>query len=125
MKSALWVFLILGATAAWAQKAKYNPSDYTVNIHVESSGMKLECGDVTNGSSFCFWQQSLKVTVDGKKLELRGNAMPKDQYILKLGDCKARVLKEDVTRSYGYQRTYQLLFPDGKVGEYLVVGESE
>jgi hypothetical protein len=123
MKNVLWIFLILSAAAVRAEKP--NPSDYTVNVHLQSSRMVLECGDVTNGTSFCHWYQVLGVTVDSKKLELRGNLMQKGPYILKPGDYKARVVKEDVTRSYGYQRTYQLLFPDGQVAEYLVVGESE
>jgi len=125
MNKLVLVLLILTAAAGWAEKPKPNPSDFTIDIHVQASRMKAECGDVTGGSNLCFWYQYLSVTVDGKRLELRGNLMTKAEYVLKLGDYKAKVSKEDVTKSYGYQRTYQLLFPDGAVAEYLVVGESE
>jgi hypothetical protein len=125
MKNVFLVFLILVATAVWAEKPKPNPLDFTINIHVQSSRLKVECGDVSSGTSVCYWYQHLSVTVDGKKLELRGNMMMKAEYLLKLGDYKAKILKEEGTRAYGYQRTFQMLFPDGAVAEYLVVGESE
>jgi hypothetical protein len=125
MKKVILVFLILVSTTVWAEKPKPNPSDFAVNIHVQSSRLKVECGDVTSGTSVCYWYQYLSAMVDGKKVELRGNMMVRNEYLLKLGDYKAKILKEEDTRVYGYQRTYQMLFPDGAVAEYLVVGESE
>jgi hypothetical protein len=125
MKNVLWVVLILAATAARAEKGKPNPAEYTVDIQVQSSRMEPVCDDVTNVTHTCYWMQDLGVTLAGKRFDLRGNLMPKNPYVLKLGDYKAKVVKEDNTKSYGYSVSYQVLFPDGAVAEYEVVGISQ
>jgi hypothetical protein len=83
MKRAVLI-LLMGSTLVWGQKTRLgqkkpvpDPTDYSTDLHVQSSHMKVECGDVTGGSNVCFWYQYLSVTVDGKKLELRGNLMTK------------------------------------------------
>ena len=119
MKKALLFVLLIFPALALAEKPKPNPSDYTVDIHVQASRIVNQCTDSTNGSNTCYWYQSLK------KYELFGNLMPKNAYLLKVGDYKAKIFKEDTSRVYEYLRIYQFLLPDGQVPEYQVTGESE
>jgi hypothetical protein len=69
--------------------------------------------------------QHLDVTIDGKKYEMVGNKAKKNVYVLRLGDYKAKVLKEDTSRTYEYNRSYQFLFVDGTTGDFQVTGEEE
>lgn len=125
MKKALIALLLASAAAVSAEKPKPNPSDYTMDVHVQSSRLVNSCTDVNGGSNLCYWFQSLNVTIGGKKYELFGNSMGKNIYLLRPGDYKAKIVKEDTSRSYGYQRTYQLLLSGEQTADYLVVGESE
>jgi hypothetical protein len=72
---------------------------------------------------FCPGVQHLVVLIDGKTCELDG--MPEHPGVLRLGDYKAKLLKQDETRSYEYRWTYEFLFPDGKTRDFLVVSEAE
>ena len=53
------------------------------------------------------------------------------EYLLRLGDYKAKLLPDDSSISpnppadYEYQRKYEFLLPDGKTRKFLVMGESE
>jgi hypothetical protein len=91
-----------------------NPSDYPVAVHVQSSHLIVNHDGVT---------QALTATIDGKHVELEGT--PTQQYVLRTGDYKAKVVKDEHSRSYEYQITYEILFPDGKTRKFLVVGEDE
>ncbi len=51
--------------------------------------------------------------------------MPDHPGVLRLGDYKAKLLKQDQTRSYEYKWIYVFLFPDGKTRNFLVVSEAE
>jgi hypothetical protein len=115
--------LLLAPALAWAEKPAPNPADYTIAVHVQFSRLTLNCGDVTNGSSICRWMQHLTVLIDGKKYELDGAIKSVD--LLRVGDYKAKVLKEETKRAYEYSRTYEFLFPDGSTRDYYVAGESE
>jgi hypothetical protein len=125
MKKVLLMVLLFLPALGWAEKPATNPADFTVAVHVQSSRIEADCSDVTNGTSVCFWNQHLKVTIDGKKYELVGNRAKKIWYVLRLGDYKAKVLKEDTSRNYEYQRSYEFLFSDGATGDFQVMGESE
>lgn len=89
-----------------------NPSDYSVVVHVQSSRLVVDHDGVA---------QDLTATINGKHVELEGT--PLQQYVLRTGDYKAKVVKDEHSRSYEYQMTYEILFPDGKTRKFLVVGE--
>jgi hypothetical protein len=122
MKKALFAILFLIPTMVCAEKAKPNPSDYTVAVHVQSSRLVLFCGDVTGGSSVCSWEQHLSVIIDGKKFEIQPQVA---KNLLRVGDYKAKIVKDETPNAYEYFRVYELLFPDGQTRQYSVVGEME
>jgi hypothetical protein len=108
---------------SWAEKPAPNPAEYTVAIHVQSSRLAEDCSEVTQGNSVCGWVQQLKVLIDGKKYELNGTSRSAD--LLRVGDYKAKILREETKHPYEYLRTYEFLFPDGTVRDYYVSNESE
>jgi hypothetical protein len=126
MKKASFAILFLSsalscAAPARAEKPKPNPADYTIAVHVQSSRIIDVCSDV-GGSSVCGWEQQLSVTIDGKKYDLQ-SGFAKD--LLRAGDYKAKIAKDETQHAYEYMRTYQFLFPDGQTRQYAVVSESE
>ncbi len=123
-KVILMVLLCLPALGR-AEELAPNPADYTIAVHVQSSRIAADCSDVTNGTSVCFWNQHLNVTIDGKKYEPVGNRAKKNVYVLQLGDYKAKVVKEDTSRCFEYSRSYEFLFADGTTGDFQVTGELE
>jgi hypothetical protein len=70
----------------------------------------------------CSWEQNLTAIIDGKKYELQSGTRVK---LLRLGDYKAKITKDDSQNAYEYMRTYEFLFPDGQTRQYVVVGEME
>jgi hypothetical protein len=125
MKKILFVILLLMPLTAWA---KPKPADYTITVHVQSSHMNYECDTLVFGHPDCGKRQHLNVIIDGKKYELDGGQR---DYLLHVGDYKAKVLTDDSTDNiapegdYEYRLKYEFLFPNGKTRKYLVVGESE
>jgi hypothetical protein len=67
--------------------------------------------------------QKLNVTIDGKKYEMEEQRPRID--LLRIGDYKAKILKDETSRPYEYERTYEFHFADGKTRRYVVVGEFE
>jgi hypothetical protein len=127
MKIALLVPMLMLPAAAVAEKPAPNLADYTVAVHVQASRLLQRCTDVTGGSNMCYMGQDLSVVIDGKKFELVGDfgVGKKAAIVLRVGDYKAKMLKEDTSRAYEYSRTYEFLFPDGKTSQYTVEGESQ
>ena len=125
MKRMLLLVLLMLPALGWTEKPAPNSADYTLAVHVQASRVALDCSDVTGGSNVCFWNQHLNVTIDGKKYEMVGNRARKSVYLLRLGDYKAKVLKEDTSRTYEYNRSYEFLFVDGTIGDFQVTGELE
>ena len=113
MKTLLFALLLFVPVFCWAG-TEPNPGDYTIAVHVQSSRLVGQDGNI----------QRLSVTIDGKKYKLEAISQPRYD-LLRVGDYKARVVKDDASRSYEYFRAYQFLFPDGKTRRYTVVGESE
>lgn len=99
--------VLLMAALSWA--ADPNPADYPLTVHVSSSRL-IPPGVLR-----------LKVTLDGKKLELQGNPGPG---ILAPGDYKAK-RTEDSQKSYDLRQTYEFLLLDHKTRKYWLVGISE
>ncbi len=125
MKKVLFVILFLSSTLAWG---KTKPEEYTITVHVQSSGLVLTC-DYIFGKQDCESRQHLNVVIDGKKYEMISSDYPK--VALVTGNYKAKLLADDSEnpadppQSYEYHQRYEFLFPDGKTRKYLVVGGSE
>jgi hypothetical protein len=115
----LFAFLLLSPNLARAEKPKPNSADYTIDIHVQSSRLVMECG----GGVGCRLMSHLNVVINGKKLELSAGLSRED--LLRVGDYKAKIAKDETTRTYEYLRTYEFLFADGQTRLYSVVGETE
>lgn len=129
MKKILIALFLMMPLMAWAEKP--NPADYTLNVHVQSSRLVLDCG-VINGGSVCGWDQYLTVLINGRKYELEGpttskkiHLLPNPAVVLHTGDYKAKVLKASNDKTYEYSMSYEFLFPDGDTRTYIVVAESE
>jgi hypothetical protein len=113
MKKISLLLLLLTASHCWAGP-KPDPSQYTVNVHVSSS-LNIPTGNLSE-------QQQLQVTIDGKKYVLQGGT---GLMVLKTGDYRARVLKEETNNPVEYSRSYEFLFPNGETRKYYVYGEEE
>ena len=122
MKKAILAILLLTSALAGAEKPKPNPADYTIAVHVQSSRMVVAFSDVTVGISVCRVQQQLNVTIDGKKFELQSGTASD---LLRVGDYKAKISKDETQHAYEYMRIYEFLFPDGQTRQFTVMGESE
>jgi hypothetical protein len=120
MKMSLFAILLMVPAMALADKP--NPAAYTITVHVQSSKLVNDCGSTFKGSN-CDSELQMVVLIDGKKYELQ-DERPNNS-VIHVGDYKARIVKEDTSRSYSYTRTYEFLFPDGTTRTYAVVGESE
>lgn len=125
VKKAMFVLFLALPSFVLAEKPAPNSADYILTAHVQTSRIASDCSDVTSGTSVCFWNQHLDVTIDGKKYEMVGNRAKRNVYVLRLGDYKAKVLKEDTSRTYEYNRSYEFLFADGTTGDFQVTGEME
>lgn len=114
-KLAVLLLLLLLSVFAWAGPIA-NPAEYTINLHVSVSRMVLEGNSAVH-------HQILSVVIDGKKYELASIGAP--NALLALGDYKAKLVREDRGRGYDLYRVYELLFPDNKTRQFLVVGQWE
>jgi hypothetical protein len=122
MKKLLIAILLLAPAFLVAQDTKSNPSNYTITVHVQSSQLITVCGTDSKGSD-CGLAQTLKVTIDGRKYEIQENGSRQD--LLRTGDYKARIFKDETKQAYEYRRVYELQFANGKTRQYAVVGEME
>jgi len=96
---------------------KLNPADYPVVVHVQSS--RLIMGQHPGDGDL----QDLSATIEGKHYQLESNVSPAE--LLRTGDYKAKLIKQDEARPYEYQWYYQFLFADGKTRKYQVIGEDQ
>ena len=118
MKNIVVMLLLSLSVVAYAEKKPApGPSDYAVSIHVQASRLADLC------APGCVWVQPLTALIDGRKYELSDTTARTD--LLRVGDYKARIFKDEKDRPYEYQRTYEFLMSDGGVRRYVVVGESE
>jgi len=120
MKKILIALMLLTPALTCAAKPAPNPADYTITVHVLSSHV---VGLNIGSSDRYIWRQHLTVLIDGKKFELDGESS--DLELLRLGDYKAKILKDESKRAYEYQRIYEFLFPDGATRDYYVASEPE
>lgn len=116
MRKAFAAIFLIASTLAWAGGTDPNPADYTIDVHVQSSGVDTVC------TSACVYEQRLVAQVNGKSYELLSSPTA-HPYLLKLGDYKARISKNISDRPYEYYTVYEFLFAGGKTQTYAVVGE--
>jgi hypothetical protein len=122
----VFVFLILlSSVSMFAQEAKPKLDEYTIDVHVRSSRLAGACGGVMLGTSSCSANQQLNVEINGKTYDLTSQDLGAHVALLRTGNYKARMLKDDTKRGYEYNRTYELLFSDGGTRKYRVTGEQE
>ena len=119
MTKILLAILALVPALAWAQKPTLSPADNTIAVHVQSSRSMDTCMGSPAG---CFPAQHLTVLIEGKKYELEAKG---SSGVLRVGDYKAKIVKDETKRSYEYDRAYEFLFADGTTRKYGVVGEVE
>lgn len=71
--------------------------------------------------------QILSVLTDGKKYQLKGNPIrlwPLSGVIAP-GDYKGKIVRQKHKGAYAHAIEFQLLFPDGTTGKYILIGQSE
>jgi hypothetical protein len=120
MKKSLLVILLLLPMLAFAkdkEKPSTNPANYPLTLHVQSSRLYDIC------APGCVWVQHIFIAIEGKKYELTDTTPRHD--LLRVGDYKARISKDEHDTDYQYDREYQFLLPGGDVRTYVVIGESE
>ena len=114
MKNLTLVYFLLCSVLCLAAPAD---SDYNINIHVSGTRMESAADALPD-------YQSLTVAIEGKKYELKSLTRP--HALLKLGDYKAKLVKErNGESSYDSYRVYELLLPENKKRQFRVVGEWE
>jgi hypothetical protein len=116
MKKLALALLLLQTGLLLAATDKPNPADFTVKVHVVSSGWQSIYG--SNG-----YFQILETVIDNQPVEL--GYVETSAGILALGDYPARISPSihgpKNRNSYDIYRGYDLLMPDGTARTYTVV----
>lgn len=116
------VLLFSLTTAIHAQKVE----DYPLTAHVSRTGIILLPAGEGNAPYTC-----VEATIEGRKLTLASNSFAATRSLrsksiaMKIGDYKAKILKDEPINAAQYTREYEFLLPDGKKLEFEVIGESE
>lgn len=110
----LTVILLLCCTFAWAGSTP-NPAEYTIDIHVSRSRLVVEDGR--------YYKQKLSVVIDRRKCELAEYGAT--NWLLAIGDYRAKLIKDEHRGTYDSYRIYELLLPDNKTRQFRLVGETE
>ena len=112
MKKIALMFLLLQTSLALGASDKPNPADFTVKVHVISSGTPWD------GAASV---QVLETVIDNQAVELRAT---NSTGLLALGDYPARLLagwqQPKHPNSYDIYRAYDLLMPDGAKRTFVV-----
>jgi hypothetical protein len=114
MKYYVAVFLFLCSAFTYGIPSE---SDYNITIHVSTSRMVFAPDSIAH-------YQYLTVIIDGKKYELQSLGAPNT--LLMLGNYKAKIVRNSHgAGEYESWRVYEILFPNQKTREFVVVGQSE
>jgi hypothetical protein len=115
--------LLLSLTASLhAQSA----DDYPIAVHVYRTGI-VALLDPNASNTYV----ELEATIAGQKLILAStenvyaNFLRTEFKVMKTGDYKARLLKDQSVNAAEYTRQYEFLLSDGKKLQFNVIGESE
>jgi len=117
MKKLAAALMLLLPVALMAAAAKPNPGDFTLTVHVISSGSGA--GTSVMGR---YTTQVLETTIDSQPVQLTCYNIGG---VLALGDYKARLstavqAPKKFTNAYDIYRGYDLLLPDGTARTYAV-----
>jgi hypothetical protein len=133
------LFLLCLAPLAFGQKTRFgqpppkpaNPADFTLQVHVSASHLRLNCENFVNGTlnnSGCGYGLYADSVLNGKKLELWGQSIieKKHNMVLIPGDYRAR-LTSDIHSKDGaaINQEYDLLLPGGTVWHCVLSSISE
>ena len=114
MKKTVLMLLLLQTALPLAAADKPNPADFTVKVHVISSGTLW-------GAAVTDDVQVLETVIDKQVVELRAT---NSSGLLALGDYPARLLagflQPKHPNGYDIYRAYDLLMPDGTKRTYVV-----
>ena len=131
MKKFVAVFCLLLCAATLQAKAKPNPADFNIKIHISSTQLSPNPNVLSNPSFPILIVDGL---LNGKKVKLAGDLLlPHGMHIIKApflilspGDYQIR-LKEDDSEKDGsiVRQAYELLLPNGDTWQCSVIGISE
>jgi len=110
------ILAITTTTFAFSEKPR-DSADYTVDVHVQSSRIITVC------DQGCTTEQHLIVLIGTKKFDLK--ELGYQMNLIRVGNYKAKIVKDETPAPYEYRRVYEILFPDGKVSSFEVVGEGD
>jgi hypothetical protein len=70
-----------------------------------------------------YYKQKLSVVIDRRKCELAEYGAT--NWLLAIGDYRAKLIKDEHRGTYDSYRIYELLLPDNKTRQFRLVGETE
>jgi hypothetical protein len=114
--------------AAFILSLPFTQSGHAQNTDIYPLSVHVSRTDVSAPGP---WSDVIEATIERQKLKLarmsskgprRRVSLPS---VLKCGDYKARILKEEIVSPAEYVREYEILLPGGVTVTYLVIGESE
>jgi hypothetical protein len=118
------LFLALSVSAG-AADSKVNSADYPLAVHISASTYATSVQTAASMLS-----EVVTATVDGKHYQLQGPTSGAKIYthgngLMNPGDYHARLSMDQHKTSYESEQQFEILFPDGTVRKFLVVGQSE
>jgi hypothetical protein len=116
------LFLLLCSTLGQA-KDKPTPAEYNIKVHISATHMRSVCG-----GGFCSLLLYADAVLNGKKIELAGNALviQKNSSLIGPGDYSLHLTKDIHNQdSSVFSQLYDLLLPDGLVWHCYTSGISE
>jgi hypothetical protein len=128
MKKCILLAVIAMLTAFALRSSAQKADDYPLSVHVSSSKV-VWIGELSNSSDFA--ETQIEAIIDGKKMRLKGtlfggkHVRGNRPIILRPGDYRAKVVKEDAYNQWEYSREYELLLPNGTTEKLIAAGESE
>jgi hypothetical protein len=131
--------LLLCSASLFASTAP-SPADYTVDVHVTASRVELVCNAATPSCSSVLFVDAV---IDGQKYQLEVNIQSghagsdpagskRENFslgkgFLALGDYKAKLRPgdaKDPNVPYYVIKNYEILFADGRLAEFQVIGQT-
>ncbi len=114
------LFFLLLLALPGALQAQANPA-YTVTIHVTASRITVFCGAVGLGGSSCNSEQQITADVGSSTYEMSNFKSIKG--IVAPGDYKGKLVEDKTWPTNEFNKTYELLVPDGSARKFNVTGQ--
>jgi hypothetical protein len=118
-KTALFIVITLAhSTWSWAANS---PDAYKINVNVMESHWIWKANGNLSG-----YYLMLKVWIAGTVYEMESVDMgdPRKLPVLVPGSYLAKLVQDEHSDAYEYFQTYELLFPDNKTKEFVVMGQT-